>query len=194
MDKQKYLKFLKQQIKDQEKWKTEAIELLRNEGIDSPECNKNILKYSEKISLLQDQIDHFDESSLEYQAFIQKNTKINTTTKGKGSEEKHLNKFDRWADVKLDNSIFREVSWLSRMDSYLPQYMKDNLAKMPANKGYMWKKIRYFGKLPREEPFVCVILFEKQGSSLYIHEYNSTFYRIYEKSDKQRPKILVFEK
>jgi rubrerythrin len=194
-NKQKYIKYIRQQIKEQDKWKNEAISLLKDNGIENPEDHKSIQKYLKKINDLEKEISDFDLESDGFKSFIEKEKMSHPSIKkSTNNQELKNNNFDRWADVKIDNNIKREINWLNRMDNYMPQYMKDNLQKMPNNKGYIWKKIHYRGFLPAEEPSDLTIMFEKQGSSLVIHEYSKKSYKIFEKKEKNRPKELIYEK
>ena len=61
---------------------------------------------------------------------------------------------------------------------------------MPNNKGYIWRSIHYYGekKAERGQP---IILFEKKGSVLYIHEVTTKFHKIYEKKTKTSQRKLI---
>lgn len=87
--------------------------------------------------------------------------------------------------------------YLNRVDS-LPEYILNNLSTMPNNKGYIWRGMSCYGKLPAErgQPY---ILFEKiRGGILRIHEYStapanvrwSYIYKVYEKKGKDK-RILI---
>ena len=75
----------------------------------------------------------------------------------------------------------------------VPEYIKKNLKNMPNNKGYIWKGIQLFGEKPKEED--TVILFENIGHNfIRIHEITKKEYKIYEKKDKEKRKLISKEK
>ena len=192
-NKQKYFKALRQQIKDQQKWKDEAIELLTKNGVKDPLAHPSIVKFDFKIEALQQEADDFTLDSETFQTFSDKQETMKEKSKGP-THEVHRPHEDRWADKKVENAMKREWNWLCRMDGFVPQYMRDNLRKMPNNKGYIWKGIFYYGLLPPENPMDITTMFEKHNQALYIHEWTPKYYRIFEKSDRQKSKIMTFEK
>jgi hypothetical protein len=199
--KQKYIKDLRKQIRDQEKWRDEAEDLLRKNGNAIPEEHLSILQYRNTIRELQEKIDDFSEEDDDFMAFYERHDKKTKSagdkssgSGGGGGDVKKNSGFDRWADVKAQNAMRREWNWLCRMDGYLPEHMRENLLTMPNNRGFIWKGIHYYGHRRCEEPVNVITLFEKQHQILYIHEISPQYYRIYEKKDKQKPKTLYFEK
>lgn len=83
-----------------------------------------------------------------------------------------------------------------RIDEDMPSYMKQALDNMPANKGYIYKGVWYFGHIPvskEEEKYLT--MFERVKGIQYIHEYiykyPSKTYNLYEKLAKTSPKTLV---
>ena len=76
-----------------------------------------------------------------------------------------------------ENSLLREYDrWCNIVP---PQYMQDNLKEMPANKGYIWKGRKFYGKkkaMSKDE-----IMFEKKrGENLHIIETVTRGYYRYE--------------
>jgi hypothetical protein len=180
-------------MKFEEKWKKDAIDLLLKNNFPNPEDHASIKNFNQKIIDLQNEIENFNGQSEKYLIFVKKHSKSHDhSTENKTSTT--FKSEDRWADVKIENAMKREYNWLCRMDNYMPSYMKQNLENMPNNKGYIWKGIHYFGHLAPEEPLDTVSLFEKQNQKLYIHEYTKEYYRIFEKAEKTKPKVLIFEK
>jgi hypothetical protein len=196
--KAKYLKGLRQQLKDQEKWKMEAIALLQKNGVTDATSHKSVVAYQNKINEIREEIEGFDGQSIGFQGFaLQEETKSMKTQVAKEAVKTPSTSskgHDRWADVKQENMMKREWNWVCRMDSYLPSYMRDNLKRMANNKGYIWKGIHYYGDRPPEHPRDITTMFEKQNHVQIIHEYGPTFYRIFEKADKNKPKVLIYEK
>ena len=86
-------------------------------------------------------------------------------------------------DVSYSYKYFNKVS------SELPDYMIKNLSEMPNNKGYIWRGVNFYGDLKSQ--LGPVVMFEKQGNILVIHEYTPTDYKRFEKNGKDR-KILIY--
>jgi hypothetical protein len=170
---------------------------------------KNISDYERQIdSLYEKESDilagKYDEEYLETQ-----------NTQKREYETKQKNNLKKYEEIKRENeskkkryeSRVREPDERSKQRDYayfykqytnavenVPSYITKNLAKMPNNKGYIWKGCWFLGFLPaeRNEP---TMLFEKRyekkkGESTYIHEYTPTEYRLYAKAGKG-PKVLV---
>lgn len=193
----KFIKNIKTQIKENEKWCEEAKELLKKEGNMDVENHSSVLSYREKIRELKEQLQEGSDDA-EFQIFAASQLKLHTKkTTGSFFQEPVKaapQREDRWADIKIQNKMNREWNWICRMDNYMPSYMRENLRKMPNNKGYIWKGIHYYGNLPCEHPKDVNTLFEKNNQILYIHEYGRGFYRFYEKKDKTKTKTLVEER
>ena len=86
---------------------------------------------------------------------------------------------------------------IKKIDSEMPQYMKDALDNMPSNKGYIYRGNWYFGrqKVRPELERKYLTMFERIKGIQYIHEYireypNKT-YNVYEKLSKNSPKTLI---
>ena len=83
-----------------------------------------------------------------------------------------------WEMKKSEKYFFNVV------DS-LPDYMKKNLKNMPANKGYVWRGVYFYGELPYVEGQVRQ-MYEKSKGQLYIHEFSDDgWYRKYLQQTKQ---------
>lgn len=186
--KNRNLKQIRQQIKDQEKWRDEAISLLTKQGIEDPTAHASVVKFFTKIEALKKEVANFHQDSEVTSTEVSEVVVNKPTISAPQYKEP-----DRWADTKAENAMKREWNWLCRMDSFVPSYMRENLAKMPNNKGYIWKGIYYFGDLPPEHPMDVTTMFEKQNQILFIHEWTPEYYKIFEKGDKQKPKTLKFE-
>lgn len=87
-----------------------------------------------------------------------------------------------------------------RIDEMFPEHLKERLIDMPNNKGYIFRGCWYFGRKP-EEKNSPLIMFEKRGPLLLIHEITKEKHIIYEKyghepkqflsETKRRRKVLV---
>lgn len=71
----------------------------------------------------------------------------------------------------------------------IPDYLKKKLEDMPNNKGYIWKGVCLFGgKAVDDQPKTT--LFEKDGNTMFIHEWTKTEYFLFSK-EKDQKRILV---
>jgi len=195
INKQKYIKFIRNEIKDQEKWKQEAKELLLSNKVEDLDNNSSIKRFNKKIQDLENEIENFDENSERFKIFCDKNEKLNikNSIKNKSNDVKKTNDFDRWADVKKENSLKREYNWMQKINYSVPNYIVENLRKMPNNKGYIWKGIFHLGLLDPEQPIHIKTFFEKNNDILYIHEISPNYYKIFKKIDKSSNKELISE-
>lgn len=151
------LKQLRQQMKDQEKWRDEAISLLTKQGIEDPTTHSSVIKFTTKIEALKEEVANFHQDSEATSTEVVEAVISKPTVSTPQYKEP-----DRWADTKAENAMKREWNWLCRMDGFVPSYMRENLAKMPNNKGYIWKGIYYFGDLPPEHPMDVTTMFENK--------------------------------
>lgn len=75
----------------------------------------------------------------------------------------------------------RTYKYFLRTCDSIPDYMIEKLNNMPNNKGYIWRNIYCYGKLP-EEKGKPVNLFETKKDNLHItHEWTNTEYKIWHK-------------
>lgn len=138
----------------------------------------------------------------EKQVITSKKKKENAQIK-KDIEKKAMSKFyaseakfkrqERYSEREMDRFYERML----KIDEDMPTYMKQALDNMPANKGYIYKGVWYFGHIPvSKEDEKYLTMFERVKGIQYIHEYihdypNKT-YNLYEKLSKTSPKTLVY--
>lgn len=92
----------------------------------------------------------------------------------------------------LAHQIKKEWEWLCKQDENLPSYIRSNLENMPNNKGYIWKGIWYFGHQPEEDKR-NLIMFERQGKDLFVHEIcHYKYHRVF-KRQKDGENTLISE-
>ena len=108
--------------------------------------------------------------------------------KDKNVKDKNTKKPEFKQPTKKD--IENQFRYMTKVHQSLPHFMKQNLSKMPNNKGYIWKGVNYYGKLPEERNKPRVLL-EKKGDILITHEYTGTEYRRFEKHGKEK-QVLVY--
>ena len=94
-----------------------------------------------------------------------------------------------------EREVEKAYSYYLRSASYLPSYIARNLKEMPNNKGYIWKEIHFYGRLPAEKN-KPVVLFDKDSRTkiLTIHEWTPTEYKVFEKHGDERKKLVLKEK
>lgn len=80
-----------------------------------------------------------------------------------------------------------------RLCSSIPSYLTDKLNKMPNNKGYLFRGLHLYGKLPEDNSYKTT-LFETKNKIQYIHEWNkdTNMYSLYEK--KHRAKNVLIKR
>jgi hypothetical protein len=90
------------------------------------------------------------------------------------------------------NSVQYEIKRYFRDCQSIPQYIEDKLDNLPEDKGYIWRDIWCFGRLPRERKH-ALTLFEKKYDRLYIHEYDRAqrIYSLFEKNPHTGEHVLV---
>jgi hypothetical protein len=77
----------------------------------------------------------------------------------------------------------------SKVDDTLPEKLQNNLENMPMNKGYKFKDVIFFGKLPSTDE--DYIIFERiNKDTMYIHLWEKNFIYLYEKKGKDK-KVLI---
>ncbi len=88
-------------------------------------------------------------------------------------------------------SANRGYDYLLRVHNSLPQYIRQNLQKMPNNKGYIWRGVHYYGH-KEPEGNKCV-LFESKRGVLHIHEWSEDWltYKLSVKENKKSREVLV---
>ena len=133
---------------------------------------ENRIKKEKKNILIQDKIERSNKSQ-----------KFHNITRNSDRYYKNLSK-----------DIDRQYNYFIKADNTIPEYMLNNLNEMPENKGYYWKNIAYYGKLPAEYG-KNTILFEKcKGNLLYIHEWSKSEYNVYQKKGKDKRQLFSSQK
>jgi len=122
--------------------------------------------------------------------------KKNEEKENKKKKEKiYMQKFydmnrNRGPNDLSESQIRYETKRFFKLCDSIPEYIIRNLESMPSNKGYIWRDLWCFGKLP-EEPGKPLLMFEKCNNNiLRIYEIDKTSRKIYEKQGTGR-KVLV---
>lgn len=99
-------------------------------------------------------------------------------------------------DTRTYDSYYRRML---KIDSEMPDYMRDALKNMPRNKGYIFRGVWYFGSkaVSPEQEEKYLTMFERVKGIQYIHEYvymnGVKYYTLYEKLSKNSPKKVIRE-
>lgn len=103
---------------------------------------------------------------------------------------------ERRAERQTKYQIQRETERYFSIHDTLPPYIRDNLRTMPHNKGYVFRGVWYFGSRPlgRHDNPDVITMQERQGSTLYLHEYKAgEYHKVYEKKNKEAPVLVRVE-
>jgi hypothetical protein len=90
----------------------------------------------------------------------------------------------------MEKTIQREYAKLCDIVTQVPEYIKRNLENMPNNKGYRWRGVIFFGKLP-EEPNGPMVIFEKKYENTCITECSATNYTEWMKTRDGAKQLVV---
>jgi len=77
----------------------------------------------------------------------------------------------------------------SSLNKEIPGFITENILKMPSNRGYIWKDKKYFGKIPTSSK--PVVLFEPRKGKTFIHVYEETETKIFEKLKGHKEQRLL---
>ena len=209
-DMQKFKKIfvdeLEEQLEESEKWlknKENALNLsIRNQlaksiidknKADVEQLNKKIDNFKNKLQNIDSDEMYLEIISYTYDILLYD---YNVKKKESNSDKKRALK-DANEKKKIDE-VYKKDSKIKRTEKYrkkdmdrsykhflrsvdsLPYNLKKNLKNMPNNKGYIWKNVHFYGKLPTEDD--NLIMFEKKrNGNLLIHEYIKNWYTLKEK-------------
>ena len=214
-----YIKQLEEVCREYKAWlknknrnKTNAIENQVNSLI-LDRIKSDILEYEQKINNIElkiNNINHEDQTNdiinliiSSYNSKIKSDSAINeknTTIINKIRSNKSGidNFYKRERSIKYTNkrnkrNLDREQRKFFDISYKFPGYLEKKLNKMPNNKGYIYKGIHFYGKLPSENQGLC--MFEKKFSRtreniLHIHEWKNNKYTLYEKIGRDRKKKI----
>lgn len=188
-----FKKMMEGKLRQNEKWRHITEEKMKN--IENPtkeiiqELEKrldryvdNIAKLCEKISV---ELDSSNEEFMTYvkeQLFFKEKQRVTSLLKKSNSkkaemdmklhmkkkydEEKMYRKND-FHQKKNQESSYRR---LMEIEQTLPDYIKQALERLPNHKGYIFRGVWYFGKLPSNEKYFLSMM-ERSNQKTLIHEY-----------------------
>jgi hypothetical protein len=126
---------------------------------------------------------------------IEKDLKTNLEKiKPKIIEKKVVVKKTKKRDVEYDeqrNNDYMYSRYMRVVDS-LPDYMRRNLAEMPSNKGYVWKDCWFFGEKLTNARYPLIMFEKMRNKTLRIHEVTKNEYKVFEKQDDSKKKLVSF--
>ena len=112
-------------------------------------------------------------------AFVASNLRVDTP---KGDFEQQIQILhDIKTKLKKENGSSRNKE--------IPGFITENILKMPSNRGYIWKDKKYFGKIPND--IKPVVLFEPRKGKTFIHVFDVSETRIFEKLKGQKEQRLL---
>ena len=175
--------------------KTNEKIFLRNEEVKELEEKIKEIPHGEYDDEIQSKIDNSNRIQQEKEHV--KKEKRTTELQDKKQQATKSQKFYRAnvnsdrAEKYLQKDIQRSYNHYIKATNSIPEYILNNLKEMPQNKGYFWKNVACFGRLPAEEN-KPLTLFERQkgGGVLIIHEWLPRYYNIYHKNGKDKKKLV----
>jgi uncharacterized protein (UPF0335 family) len=90
----------------------------------------------------------------------------------------------------MNKNMNRSYRYYLKVMRTVPEFITRNLKKMPNNKGYLWRGVSLFGKLPYRNNCPLVLFENKRGGILYIHEWTASRYNIYCKKHRDKKKLV----
>jgi len=193
-----YTKLIQTEIRQLERFRDQASRRSSNE---------NVERFDKKIADLQMELT--DDDTTRYNAFLTEHYNTMKLQQKSLCEKEQIRKEDHENKTKLEeyhkeenrlrrkdrflqNQMKRDWEWLCTQDAKLPDYIRENLSRMPNNKGYIWRGIWYFGHRPEEDPNL-LIMFERAGGETLIHEILYGRYRKVYTKNKNGTKTIVSE-
>ena len=137
-------------------------------------------------------------SSTQKKKNFSKNTNNNTTT-----HKIMVSKFDEPHDKTQPAKVLKEIKdsekhyaqYCAKLEK-IPDYMKEALKTMPANKGYIFRGIYLFGYLNPEKFYdgteKPMVMFENKDGKKYVHRITTITHSLYEKQNRRE--ILIEKK
>jgi hypothetical protein len=194
---QQYNKVIQAEIRQLERFREQAEKRSSEQNIErfvkrieelGKELEEDTPRYEAFVSEQQEMSRHQKKSQQGKILQMMQDSANKTKLDGYYKEENRIRRNDRY----LQHQMKREWEWLCAQDARLPDYMRTNLAKMPNNKGYIWKGIWYFGHL-EEEDRNNLVMFERNNGEFFIHEIRYGRYHKVFCKDKNGKTTLVRE-
>lgn len=155
---------------------------------------------SVKIKFLQDRLQKLDTGELddELKAIVDKNLaeiKLKTeATKTKKLAEKTIKESDEQSSKsyyaiekqgdRMNRSWYFDASfnYFNKANNSIPEYMKRELSRMPANTGYIWKGVYCFGDRPATSSTFTMT--DNRKGMKVMHVWDKKYFTVYHKEGK----------
>ena len=92
-------------------------------------------------------------------------------------------------NLQMFRRVRFELKTTTLKKTTVPGFIITNTLDMPSNRGYIWKNIKYYGKKPPSEG--PVVLFEPRKGKTFIHVWETTHYKVYEKLKGNKYQTLI---
>lgn len=212
-----YKKILDGKLKQNEKWR--KITEQKSEHIENPtkeiiqELQKRLERYTDNIAKLcekmSEDLDENNNEFMEYvkeQLYYKEKQRVNSirkktnaqnakkemqaTMQKKYDEDRAFRRNDHFQKKSQESSYRR----LLEIEETLPSYIHQALSRLPNHKGYIFRGVWYFGKLPSDEKYF-ISMMERQNQKNLIHEYHYDGrgykqYQCFEKTSNGRKQLL----
>lgn len=115
------------------------------------------------------------------------------TQKQKREEKKQQAiQFNQRKRFTSERDLARSEEYFMRTCNSVPDHLRRNLKEMPNNCGYIWNGVWCMGEKPARRPLNVCTMHEKKGGRFYVHVYDETGHKLFEK-DSRGNKTLVKE-
>ena len=196
-----YTKHIKEEIRQQKRFMEQAEKRFGHQSGDV------ITKHLHKIQELESEL--MGETSEAFERFVEEQIRFGKNRSKTESEKikeqqiveegkKMLHKMYsqqsalRKEDRNLSYQMRREWDWLNQQEERLPPYVRQNLNRMPSNRGIIWKNIWYFGRMRPDSPMLVMTEKIMGTNDNHIHEIDDQYHRVFRKS-KNGNRYLVSE-
>ena len=140
---------------------------IKLDGVDSGLCDTEIEKMYQASA---DHVADMDEKAAKKEA-QQAEREAKDRARGEAYTKKEYSEMRN--ERYMERVYVREYDRFLDVAESLPDHISRNLETMPNNKGYKWRGITFFGKLPAE-PNGAVLVFDKRADGMYIWETTAT--------------------
>lgn len=194
---------------------TLTISRLRSSGVNVEFNQKQIVKLltrieerEEKIAELKERLSKVISGELDKElqkqsenviAEIRRKEDEKRARKNEIKAHKQADKEKSQAFYQANKDTFRETRKFAKDVSYgyrhfvkvcnsIPEYMLNELSRLPENHGYIWRGVHCYGKRPAEKGKPITLHENRKGKPMLIHEWTDKTYKIYEQTGKGKTK------
>lgn len=204
-------------LKQNEKWRQITEARMDNNEYPTKEVLEDlqgrIHKYTDNIAKLCEQMsEELDENNEKFMAYvkeqlyykekqrvtsIKKKTNCETAKKNMQANMQKIydeNRAVRRGENYLKKSMDSSYRRVLEIENTLPSYMEQALSRLPNHKGYIFRGVWYFGRLPSDEKYYISMMERSQQKNL-IHDYHYDGrgwkkYQCYEKAHNGQKRLI----